>query len=280
MPIQQGLNQLSVSVVIPFFRASHVLPNALHSVLRQSNLPSEIIVVDDCSDDGSLEAIGRLRKIIPAHVRFLLVSLGRNMGPATARNVGWNESACDYVAFLDADDSWYPQKLQLQFQMMESNPGFYVTGHLHDVLAEGSSWPKIKPSCIAFREFDFKDFLLRNRLVTSTLMVRRKLSLRFPEGRRYMEDHHFLLQVAGQKFRLARIEVKLAAHHKADFGEGGLSGNLWKMEVGELQNYIDFFKFGNFGKTMLSIYISWSLLKYLRRLSIVALRQLRNRLTA
>ena len=267
--------QLSVSVVIPYYRDQSTLGNALGSVLRQTMLPNEIIIIDDFSNDGSLNYLQGLKKLIPYQVGFLLVSLEKNQGPSNARNIGWDKSNSDYVAFLDADDSWHPQKLELQTLFMALNPQFEVTGNLIYVLDVGSPWPAINLPHLVSREFNFKDFLWRNRLATSTLMVKRSLEIRFPEGGRFMEDHRFLLQVALQNFRLCRIEIALASHHKASFGAGGLSGNLWKMHYAELANYIELCNLGHIRKTSLFMYLSWSFAKYLRRLLIVAARNLR-----
>src|SRR5215831_14326963 len=95
-----------VSAVIPCYRCGATIRRALESVAGQTLLPSEVILVDDCSADGT-EA--ELRQIATEYPQgwIKVVSLSANGGPGVARNGGWDAAAQPYVAFLDADDCWH-----------------------------------------------------------------------------------------------------------------------------------------------------------------------------
>src|SRR5664280_1650862 len=104
-----------VSVVIPTYNRLAYLREALDSVLAQTRAADEILVVDDGSTDGTEAAISAL----PAPVRYLRQ---QNAGPAAARNHGLREAKGDWIAFLDSDDLWVPEKLEAQMDFLERNP--------------------------------------------------------------------------------------------------------------------------------------------------------------
>src|SRR6185503_10449018 len=99
-----------VSVVIPCFQAHATLPRAVASVAQQSARPRELIVVDDASGEDTAAVLRDLQRRY-GEDWLRVVRLERNQGPASARNAGWQAARGEYVAFLDADDSWLPAKL-------------------------------------------------------------------------------------------------------------------------------------------------------------------------
>ena len=98
---------MKISVIIPTYNRKHTLNRAIHSVLSQTSQPREIIAVDDGSTDGTKEW---LAKMYPA-IRYIHQS---NSGVSAARNVGIKTAQGDWLAFLDSDDEWLPQKLERQ----------------------------------------------------------------------------------------------------------------------------------------------------------------------
>lgn len=105
-----------VSVVIPAFNAARVIARAVHSVLEQDWQPIEVIVVDDGSTDGTVEAVEALG------APELRVIRQANTGAAAARNRGIRESRGAFVAFLDADDTWLPGRLTRTVEPMLADP--------------------------------------------------------------------------------------------------------------------------------------------------------------
>jgi len=102
---------MKVSVVIPAFNAEKYLAAAIDSVLAQTTLPLEIVVVDDGSTDGTA-AIAR------SYGGIVRCISQENRGLSEARNRGMREAAGDVIALLDADDLWLPEKLQAQIEQM------------------------------------------------------------------------------------------------------------------------------------------------------------------
>jgi len=141
-----------VSIVVPFFNEIPELLRAAHSALAQTHSSLELILVDDGSTDdtSSLETFAGLDR----RVRLIRQ---RNGGPGAARNAGLQISHGSYVAFLDADDIFFPQKIQRQLAAMQdrdvkfAHTSYYVTfperhdrlGIIHSGLQSGDIYPSI-----------------------------------------------------------------------------------------------------------------------------------------
>lgn len=118
----------TISVVIPLYNRRDEIGRALASVLRQSRLPDEIVVVDDASRDDSADVVAAL-----GDSRIRLLRHERNRGAATARNTGIAAAQGDWIALLDSDDEWDARKLALQEQALAratDRPAAGVTGYV------------------------------------------------------------------------------------------------------------------------------------------------------
>jgi glycosyltransferase involved in cell wall biosynthesis len=108
-----------VSVIIPTYNRSSLLFEAVKSVLSQTYDNFELIIVDDGSTDSSKSSIAPLLKNTPRSTTYLE---SKNRGVSTARNLGAQHAQGEWLAFLDSDDRWTPEKLQLQMEYLKSNP--------------------------------------------------------------------------------------------------------------------------------------------------------------
>ncbi len=112
-----------VSVIVSVYNKADYVGSSLRSVLAQTYGHFELIVVDDCSTDGSLAEVQKL-----ADPRIRLVRLAENSRrPAVPRNRGMAVAGGKYIAFLDADDRWEPTKLEKQVAFMEAHPEYELT---------------------------------------------------------------------------------------------------------------------------------------------------------
>ncbi len=123
-----------VSVVIPAYNSAPCVGAALESVFRQTYTPYEVIVVDDGSPDDTEAAVA------PWRDRILYVRQP-NGGAAVARNTGLARSRGEYIAFLDADDSWMPEKLARQVAYLEAHPEIALVHTDVVVTGEGGTRP-------------------------------------------------------------------------------------------------------------------------------------------
>jgi len=107
---------MNISVVIPTYNRKHTLPRAIASVLNQTLQPTEIIMVDDGSTDGTADWIQE------TYPRINPIRQSQK-GVSTARNIGIKSAKCDWIALLDSDDEWLPDKLERQVEAFNQNPG-------------------------------------------------------------------------------------------------------------------------------------------------------------
>jgi len=112
-------NVINISVIIPSYNRRELLKRALISVYAQTLQPAEVIVIDDGSTDGT-ESMLRLEfpRVIAIHQE--------NLGVSAARNLGLQQTSGDWLAFLDSDDEWLPEKLRKQQLALESNPEYRI----------------------------------------------------------------------------------------------------------------------------------------------------------
>ena len=269
---------LPVSVVIPCFGCARTIERAVASVAGQSQRPQEVIVVDDASPDDTAQVLQRLEATYPAGwVRR--ITLRSNLGAASARNAGWDVAAGQYVAFLDADDAWHPDKLALQYALMESEPDLVLTGHgfiqSEKVQANFPPLPAVTCAAIPRRTVTAWRVLLKNPFITPSIMVKKDAPMRFLPGQRYMEDHLLLMQLALRGAPMQRIELPLACIYKSRYGEAGLSSHMDAMHRAERDNLNQLRRESSLSTLVyqgLHLYVR---LKFMRRLLLVKLQQRR-----
>ncbi|MEO7426458.1 MAG: glycosyltransferase [Fibrobacteria bacterium] len=188
-----------ISVVIPAFNAEKFLPETLESVLGQTFRDLEIIVVDDGSTDGTLETARGYSLRYPDRIRCVHQE---NRGVAAARNHGARESRGDILAFLDADDTWLPEKLAEQMAFWEANPTCGLVYADAYAMSEDGRLGRTMMQLKHPRSGSIFPFLLGENFVSiPTALVKKEFYLKaggFIEDRALMgtEDHHFWLKVA------------------------------------------------------------------------------------
>lgn len=123
-----------VSVVIPAYNSENTIQATIKSVLKQTLSDFEIIVIDDGSQDLTVEVASQI-----SDSRIKLFSYD-NAGVATARNRGIEKAAGEYIAFLDADDLWTANKLESQLQALQNNPDASVAYSWTDYIDESNNF--------------------------------------------------------------------------------------------------------------------------------------------
>lgn len=250
-----------VSVVIPCYKCGLTLSRAIESVLAQTVLPRELILVDDCSSDETLMLLKVWQEKKPQWVR--IVVLPANVGAGSARNSGWEIAKGKFIAWLDADDSWHPEKLAIQYGYMLSHPEVSLSGHGHAV-NEYPNFPEVSPERF-FSEVSAWRVLMKNPFVTPSVMVRADIRERFAPGQRYMEDHLLWMELALSGYRVEKLNTPLALLHKGQVGVSGLSNHVRAMSKADFINYWRLYKKGLLSFLGLMFCWCWAVLKFLRR---------------
>jgi glycosyltransferase involved in cell wall biosynthesis len=179
-----------VSVVVPTFNHARFVTEAVESVLRQTRPPAEVLVVDDGSTDDTADRLARFG----SRIRYLRQA---NAGVSAARNHGVREATKEYVAFLDSDDVWHPEKLERQMAILERAPNVGLVG------TGTFDWPaaafQVVDGSSELRRVTWEDLVVRNQLTTSSVVVRTDVLRRagpFDTAIQGPEDRDVWLRVA------------------------------------------------------------------------------------
>lgn len=223
---------VDVSVIIPYFRSSDTINRAVDSVLSQTMLPREIIIIDDFSNtEEDLDILKKLDSIDLIKVIFNEV----NRGAGETRNSGMKVAKSKYIAFLDSDDIWTREKLETQVRIMEQSHA-YISGHHSSIYGSELRYNN-KISKISIVNQIFK-----NRFYTRTVMMLNTKNYNFEKNKRYGEDYLLWTQILLDKHKGIYFDKTLAHSFKENYGESGLTGNVNNMYKGALNSYKTLYK--------------------------------------
>lgn len=218
---------MDISVVIPCYNGQKFIKEAIDSINKQTLQAKEIVVVNDGSKDDSLAIITGLAKVNPIPI---IVINQQNGGVSSARNMGISSATGDWIAFLDVDDLWYPEKLEKQANIVANASeqlALVCCDYHNDVQAESHSKYRssqfVKPLIgreVSGDEFQLA-FISENFIGTATaMMFRRDLALRngcFDVYFNHSEDFDFILRLS--QFGSVYLDDKpmaLKRHHGAN----------------------------------------------------------------
>lgn len=185
-----------ISVVCPVYNSASFIHKTLEALVAQAVQPDEIIFCDDGSVDKTVELIKNYfeRKEIN---NFRVLSLP-HAGPGAARNAGIEASTCPWIAFLDSDDIWFPDKISTMKAAIETHPE--VNLFCHDEISQDGNEEKHLRYGERYRgKTDYaNDLYVGNMLSTSAVTVSRKLigDCLFDESLSSGQDYEFWLQIA------------------------------------------------------------------------------------
>ncbi|MGE5308822.1 MAG: glycosyltransferase family 2 protein [Deltaproteobacteria bacterium] len=182
-----------VSVIIPAYNAGRWLSSAIDSVLRQTYDEIEIIVVDDGSTDATAESLS------PYFLKITYVRQ-KNSGPAAARNRGISLARGRFIAFLDADDLWLPDKLERQVDALDRDPAAGACHTNVDFMDERGNVVDHPDEGLEQSGMILERLLLwKSRVLLSSLLLRREClesTGGFDETLLTGEDWHFIMRCA------------------------------------------------------------------------------------
>lgn len=203
-----------VSVIIPVRNGAQFIGQAIDSILSQTLTDLELLVVDDASTDNTPEIIQSY-----ADPRLRYLHNPQCLGVSASRNRAMAEARARYVAFLDADDIAYPQRLELQLAYLDSHPEVALVGaHLDYIDAEGKFLYSEKPGQRPCEPVALRSELLRRACILPSSATGRTNALidagGFPQQMHYAEDHDLWCRIA-VKHDLAIMPERLVAyrHH-------------------------------------------------------------------
>ena len=218
------MTSADVSVVVPCFNAEATVERAFASVVAQTLRPYEVLCIDDGSSDNTYLRLRTFQSQEPT-LNIRILKNDHQRGPAYARNIGWNAAVGEYVAFLDADDSWRDDKLSLQIGFMKATPDAVITGHC--VARAGERPGNDGSQTSAFRALSYREILMFNRLLTPSVVIKRTIQDRFDESMQRCEDYMLWCSIMSAGNKAFFSSDSLAFVHKRYYGESGLSGSIF-----------------------------------------------------
>lgn len=226
------------SVVIPAYNAEKTIERCLASVVAQTLVPLEVLVVDDHSLDDTAAAVHRCDgQFASAGINLVYFRLDQNAGPSVARNRAIRVARGSFIAFLDADDLWHKDKLAIVDRFVRtSNASFVCHAYTEEMAFDVTvSYSDYKPEFLSIYRM-----LLRNPAATPCTVVRKQHALAFDETMRHCEDYDLWLRIAEFSLILRLVGPPLTRLGRPPLTPGGLSSDTGKMRLGEVRVYYNF----------------------------------------
>ncbi|WP_368345821.1 glycosyltransferase family 2 protein [Pelagovum sp. HNIBRBA483] len=212
-----------VSVVIPAYKAAGTISRALTSVLAQTVLPMEIIVVNDASPDTEEMVVAMEAISIPEGVTLRVLHNETNLNGAATRNRGIKAATATFIAFLDADDEWEAEKLSLclaaQADSLEKTGKPALVYSQVNVIADNQIL-RVRPDRAIGPTEHMSEYLFLSGgfIQTSTIVCPRDLAVNVlfdPSFRRH-QDYDFCLRMAGEDISIIFINRPLVRYHATE----------------------------------------------------------------
>lgn len=254
-----------ISCIVPMYNSAKTIIRALESIKSQTYKGKlQIIVVDDGSIDSSFRLVSDFK--MENSELWIDLLMKTNGGVSSARNEGMKCAQGDYISFLDSDDVWLSEKLEVQFESMVNNPIIDLLGCRTNTIVQKKSFVKSRNDLIPLVPFGY---VIETQLITSTVFFKREIYERiggFDESMKYAEDMNYWLR-SMEYFKCFVLNTPLVymEENSSMKHSGGLSNKLWAMEKGELKNIKYIYKKGhvNYGEYIFATVFSF--LKYIRR---------------
>ncbi len=164
-----------ISVILPTYNRAQFLARSIPSILGQSLLPGELIIVDDGSGDESRQVVAQESVNSPLPIKYIYQE---NKGASGARNTGIKKSSFPFLAFLDSDDWWHTEKLEKQFSSMQKNPHYDIS-HTREIWYRKGKRVNQKKKHDPPHGNIFQQSLRMCMVGMSTVMIKKECFLRF-----------------------------------------------------------------------------------------------------
>lgn len=247
-----------ISVVIPIYNAASSIIAVLDSVLNQTVKVFEVIIINDCSIDNSFSILNNYISE-KSFYNFKLINLTENKGVSYCRNLGWNTANGDFVAFLDSDDYWNQNKLQIMINIIKSN-NIDMIGHAYcekHILVDNYTFFNKRH----LKKVSFFSIMVRNKFQTSCVLIRKELDERFNEKISHCEDYELFVRLIANNYNVFYYKDQLTYLGRPQLSKGGLSEKKIQMRLGEIKA----FKIGLKLKKisfLLPLFVVYSFIKY------------------
>ena len=230
-------NKADVTVIVPCFKSSNTIQNTLHSVINQYLLPKFLIIVFD--GDPEFENTIRImhnsvEKLNQIGVGVTIVKNNHNKGPAFCRNIAWDMASTKYLSFLDSDDYWSPNKLNLQIALMEEYDldlccsDIAIARNVDEIKIYKEKNKISTKKELILKNLTVNKMLIKNLVYTSTVTLKREIKRRFNESIKIKaaEDYSLWLTILSESKNNRKMCTPLSFSFKRGYGVSGLTGDI------------------------------------------------------
>ena len=229
-----------VDIILPNYNSSEFIEQTIDSVIGQTHKNWNLIIVDDCSDEKTKKILNKYSQ----NKDIQIVFLDKNKGAAFCRNHALELSKSEYVAFLDSDDVWFPDKLIKQINFMKKNNyDFTYTNYTPykgeeniDISNQNSIQPREK--------YNFDSFIKDTSIATSTMMIKGELARKFKfTDTKICEDYFYkcsILKAIGYAYCLNESDT-LYRIRKDSLQSKKLRNLYWIWKINSKFNKLNFF---------------------------------------
>ena len=225
-----------VSVIIPYYKKKKFISETVESALNQSYPNLEILIIYDDDNENDLEFIRELQK---RDNRIIVIKNKTRMGAGISRNIGINKSKGKYIAFLDADDTWHPDKLSKQIKFMK-NYNYFVTHTNYSIITESKL---IIGKRIARNFLNLNELLKSCDIGTSTVIIRKNIfdvNIKFA-SLKTKEDFVLWLRLLEKNIKIYALNEDLTKWKKS---KKSLSSSTFQKLIDGFKVYFIYMNFG------------------------------------
>lgn len=252
--MQNSTQELAVSVIMPAYNCEKYISKAIDSILIQQ-IPLEIIIINDCSSDGTEQIV---QQYAVAHPEIRYFKNESNLGASGSRNRAVKLAQGKYAAFLDSDDWWEPDKLKKQLALIEKTNTVLCSTARALISPDGTPMGKTIP---VIEKITYQNLLKHNCINCSSVLLLREVALEFPmEHEDSHEDYITWLKILQKYGEACAVNEPLLNYRLSSSGKSGSKLKSAKMTF-KVYRYMGF----GFFKSLLCFcsYAIHGVLKYL-----------------
>ncbi len=230
-----------VTAIITTHNRKELLLKAVNSVLNQSYKNIQCIVVDDASTDGTKECL--LDLIKKNKITYIYIEPQNSKGGNHARNIGVENALGEYIAFLDDDDEWYPDKIERQIRLFneKSDIGMVYCGMDRQYIKHNTVYKQTTSKNVGNKAGDLsREVLIHSITLASSIMVKKnvvEIAGNFDEDLKYWQDYEFCIRIM-QYIKVGYIKDALVLYRVFEDDKKRLSNNIdgWEESVRYILN--------------------------------------------
>ena len=232
--------KLKVDIILPNYNSSEFIETTIASVIGQTHKNWNLIIVDDCSDEKTKKILNKYSQ----NKNIQIVFLEKNKGAAFCRNHALELSKSEYVAFLDSDDVWFPDKLIKQINFMKKNNYDFTYTNYTPYKGEESINISNQNSIRPKEKYNFESFIKDTSIATSTMMIKGELARKYKfTDTKICEDYFYkcsILKEIGYAYCLNESDT-LYRIRKDSLQSKKLRNLYWIWKINRKFNKLNFF---------------------------------------